>query len=485
MRFESFAERERATLAESLLGSTHHMKAALQEAVLDEKQDLCGNACHIILLGRVYQSLPTLVKVAEHRAHRHSDQAAATLVQLARLLQGEFSRPAQERSCDPFFTRREVLPPLERSFVRFGNHQRLEITDAFLLLVPPSNATLLRVLDDPKHACYAPVTESLASSPVTAMLDLLAQMLHDTKAPSSVLHIIAHRRDRKFLDLLLHQVGTPVSLRVLENMRRLSTVPWLSEDRTTLLELDGPAQAAAVELALATNIRRNDQFELFKMLITRGEWEARRASCDALGRFQEPQAAHLVREALRDPDPRVKAAAARQSRRRTPDATKQLVTLLEDPAPEVRAAARSSLAEFNFARYHAAFDKLNEKERQTQGRMVLKVDPTAPRRLIEQLSLPAPSARRRGLEMVAAMDAADAVFDHLVAMLDDSDLTVRTDAALAMGRATGAKAMMALRRAERDPNRIVRDAAQKSIDRLVVIQSELANQDANTLGSAY
>ena len=110
----------------------------------------------MILMGRVYQLLPTLVEVTENQRTRHSVQALATVVQLAKLLHQETLARPQDRTCEPGFICRQVLPALEQSVVRFNTHKRLEIIDAFLLLVPPNNETLLRILGDPGHPCYRP-----------------------------------------------------------------------------------------------------------------------------------------------------------------------------------------------------------------------------------------------------------------------------------------------------------------------------------------
>ena len=94
-------------------------------------------------------------------------------------------------------------------------------------------------------------------------------------------------------------------------------------------------------------------------------------SCTALARFRNHQADALVRAALDDPDAGVQAAAVRQLRQRGfPDALSLLVSLLESRSIEVRDAARTSLAEFNFIRYRAMFDLLDEKALKSTGVLV-------------------------------------------------------------------------------------------------------------------
>ena len=464
-RFASLGELEQATLAEAVHQSTHHMKSALHDAVLDEQVELCENACHVTLLGKVYDMLPTLVKAAENRSHRHSDQAAATLLQLACVLHEEISGESQQRTCDPFFMRRQVLTSLERSLNQYHVHRRVEIVDAFLHLVPADNAALARILSDPRHPCNPSIVASLSTSAITPTLDLLTDLLHDAQVPSCVLQIVANRQDRKFLNHLLGRVGLPVSLRFGQNMKRLTSIAWLQQGRDVLPRLDPRAQAVAVEVAASSGLERTELLQLLAFLLKHGSAEGRRACCDALARFPEPQANQLVLAALQDADPGVKAAAIRQLRpRRLPGAMEKLIALLDSPAAEVREAARSSLSEFTFFRFQASFDSLDPAARRTSGKLVRKVDPTAARRLGELLNSPSLTAKQRALEMVAAMNAADDVCNDLVALVDDQDLAARTDAVKALGGCANPQALVALRKAEQDSQRPVREAAKRSIE---------------------
>ena len=466
-RLPAFGERELAVLAESVQRSSHRMQQALHDAVLSEDLGQYESACRVILLGRVYQSLPALVEVSENLRHRQSAQALATVVQLAKLLHEETLARPQDRTCEPGFVRRQVLPALEQSVVRFNTHKRLEIIDAFLLLVPPTNETLLRIFGDPAHPCYRPVVNSLTTSAQVSILQLLAQLVHDTKVPHAALKIVADRHDRKFLDYLLHNVGSPVALRVLENFKRLSAVVWLHERRDTLLELDGRAQSVAVEIAKAGAVDRALLLSLLKFLLERGQPEGRRASCDALADFHDGQATQLVVGTLHDPDPRVQAAAAKQLRQRgLPDAMERLIALVEHPAPEVRDAARASLHEFGFVRYRGSFDSMDPSARRKIGRLVAKVDLSTPQRLGELLGAPSLSTKLRALEMVQAMDAADTVIEHLAQLAVHADAAVRTEAMATLGACRHADALALLHEAEQDPVACVREAAVRSLDQI-------------------
>ena len=418
--------------------------------------------------------------------HRHSAQASATLVQLASFLHQEALTRPRDRTCEPSLVFRQVLPALEKSVTRYAEHGRLEIIDAFLLLVPPTNETLLRILKEPAHPCHQPVLNSLGTSAVVPIFQLLAQLLHDATIPSSAVTIIAHRLDRKFLDYLLHNVSSPVSLRVLDNLRRLRTVSWLCEGRDVLLELDGRAQSVAIEVAKAGCVDRASYLSLLKFLLAQGRPEGRRASCDALADFHDRYIDQLVLATLNDPDPRVQAAAVRQLRHRgIHDAMERLVALLDHRAAEVRDAARSSLAEFNFSRYRGAFDTMDESTRKKVGRLVAKVDPMSILRLAEQLCSPSLSTKLRALEMVQAMEVADSVSDQLAQLIHDPDVAVRTDAVAVLGACRRFDALQLLQRAEDDPNLCVREAASRSIEQLAERVAGSTGNNASITGDLF
>jgi HEAT repeat protein len=209
-----------------------------------------------------------------------------------------------------------------------------------------------------------------------------------------------------------------------------------------------------------------------------GMAEGRRASCQALARFSDAKSDALVLAALDDPDAGVKAAAVRQLRpRRLPDALQRLVALLDSPSSEVRDAARSSLAEFNFIRYRAMFELLDEESARTTGKLVHKVDNTAIQKLAEELTSPSLSARQRGIEMAVAMAATDDVQLQLIQLARHENGSVRKEAVLALGHCERGDARKALETAAHDSVGSVVEAARQSLARLQT--SEFRSSTAN------
>ncbi len=466
--YARFQDHERAVLAEALRDPPRWLTATLGDAVHHGDAARCQNACQLAILCRDFELIPKLVTAMENRQHPHLIQLAATLLRLSNLLHQELhDKQRLQGQRDPFFARRHVLAALEQSLECYNKHQRLEVVESFLLLTPAANPTLHRVLQDARHPCHAQLVSSLSSSAAAGILQLLVELLHDTQAPINALGVIAGRSDRKFLELMLHSVGKPVSLRVLRNMDRVDRVDWLQGDRQVLLELDGPAQAAAVEISGAENVSRDNRFALLSMILREGKAEGRRASCAALADFYRPQALPLVMAALDDPDHGVQAAAVRQLRRRhAPQALERLVEMLDSPAVEVRDAAREALAEFSFGRYQTSFTMLDDDSRRIQGNLVFRADPAARMRLEELLTSPSNTARLRAIEMIVAMSAEDAMALPLQIALTDVSVTVRAAAAVALARAKNIEVIPALEQAAGDEHRSVREAAEQSLAEL-------------------
>ncbi len=465
--FGNLGETEKKALQETLREHPRRLQSTLHDALTGEDGVLRENACQVILMNRMYDLFPVIVKEVEENEPSQSSPLAATLIQLANLLQRELSGESRDRtSRDPFFVRRHLLISLQQSLKRYGEHERTEILDAYLLLVSHDNSMLQEILQEPWHVLHEPMIEILEASTAPGILSLLLSVLKDTRAPASLLRVIAQRTDHIFLTYLLSNLEPVVSLRAIKNAKQWTEVAWLQTDRDALLDCEGPAQAAAIQLAMASQIGRAEVFDLVSFLLHRGKPAGRRASCEALANFRAPETDELVLQALEDFDPGVQAAAARQLRQRDiPNALERLISLLDTPTEEVRNAARSSLAEFNFTRYQASFESFPNETRQRLGPIVKKVDPTSIDRLAAQLQSPSLSIKLKGLEMTVAMQASADVTEHLLRLLENDDIALRSEAAAALADCEGDQVLEALVNARDDASVCVQEAARKSLDK--------------------
>jgi HEAT repeat protein len=232
-----------------------------------------------------------------------------------------------------------------------------------------------------------------------------------------------------------------------------------------------------VELATASSISEQSLFAMLSLLMKSGLADGRRASCAALAKFRSKEADAQVRSALDDPDAGVQAAAVRQLRqRRMPNALSLLVSLLDSRSVEVRDAARTSLTEFNFARYRTMFDLLDDRAVRSTGLLVHKVDQAVREGLLRELASPSMAAKLRGIEMALAMNATEDVSDQLIELTRSDSVTVRKEAVAALGFCTGPRVSSALRLAAEDVSVSVREAAKVSMLQLLV-RHEQAGQE--------
>lgn len=461
-------EADQAIVCEAHHAMPHHAAPTLKTAILEGEAIECATACEIIVKSGDFDMLRTLIRAAENKRHRHHADLFAAICGLVDVLFQDLAQWAggirPSGAHDPSFTRHQALNALEQSIGNYAQHQRREILDSFLLLAPADNATFLKILRDARHPCHSATIQTLSASQDSGIMERVVDLLRDTDTPHDALEIIATRNDLQFVNLLLHEIRHPVPIRVLHNIKRLKHIAWAETNCDLLLELDGRAQAVGVELAAASDISRDTLLELIARVMREGLAEGRRASCQALTQLRNPKADELMREALDDPDASVQATAIRQMRtRRLPDSLKRLIKLLDSPSAEVRDAARSSLAEFNFVRYRAMFDLLDENAAHTTGVLVHKVDSTANQKLLEELNSPSISTRIRGIEMAIAMAAADDVEPQLIEMTHHENATLRKEAILALAHCTRPECESVLEAASRDRNGTIADAARQSL----------------------
>ena len=191
------------------------------------------------------------------------------------------------------------------------------------------------------------------------------------------------------------------------------------------------------------------------------------AAAAALAQFNGAEANALCLKALHDADPLVQADAVRQLRQRgIPGALARLLELLASSHDVVRAAVRESLAEFNFKRFLAAFDVLDEEVRRSTGSMVRKIDTEATAQLQEELTAKSRTRRLRAIAVATAMGALSDLERPLLDRLHDEDHVVRAEAARALAACNTAAVRQALLEATGDRSVVVQEAAEQSLREL-------------------
>lgn len=444
------------------------MAAALRDAVLGDDEQMCRNGCRAILWFGEYDLMPVLINTAEDAAHPNADRAASTLLELAEQLYQELaaSRDYRDRR-DPQRARRHVVAGLELSLRRYGLHKRPEIVEAALLLMSRDNATLQKILQDPRDGAHLALLDALRRGPRPGVMRLLLGLLDAPHAPSSALGVVGQRADPAFLEHLTRRVGSEPSAAAARNLKRIANIGWLRGDLAPLDALDDQGQCAAVQIAVCSGMKRSEVLRVLAHMLRHGKAGGRRAAAAALAPFSGAEANELALAALDDPDPSVQAHILGQLRRRAiPGAINRLLQMTESPHEIVRDAVRQSLDEFSFERFRNGYDALDDEVRRDTARLVKKIDPRAAAGLRKELTQRSRARRLRGVEMCALLEMTDELEEPLLALLRDDDHMIRVAAAQALGQSGGSRVRQALSETLDDRSASAREAAEASLRRI-------------------
>lgn len=445
----------------------------LRDAILSADTAMCECGCEALLHLREYDLIPALINAAEDDANPHAGLAGQTLLRLSQILFEDQAQPRDVRNRrDPHVMRRHAVESLEASVQRFTRHQRREILEAFVLVADRQNATLRRLLQNPHEPSYLPLVDILSHSQQSGVTDLLLDFLDDPHAPSAAVNMVAHRTDEPFIRGLLGKVGAEPSPAVKASLKRMTSIHWLRDDPAILARLNDAEQQAMVNVAVCSGMNRLQAFEVIQTILRRGNVGGRRAASAALAEFRGIEANQLAIERIEDPDPQVRANILLQLRERgIPGAMTQLLESVESPHAVVREAAQKCLAEFNITRYLSAFDMLDEQVRRSTGLLVKKVDPQTVPTLARELAASARTRRLRALHAARVIHASPELEASILALLQDDDHFVRADAAASLGQCDTNASREALRAALVDRSVAVREAAERSLEMLVNVET--------------
>jgi HEAT repeat protein len=294
--------------------------------------------------------------------------------------------------------------------------------------------------------------------------------------------VLARRCDLKFVQSVMRKIGYEPSAVAGGNLKRVENIPWLRGKLEVLDQLDEAGQHSAVRMLMASSVKRSEAFRVIEHLLARGKTGGRRMAAQALAQFQGAEANALALKALDDEDPRVQAAVVAQLRARgIPGALSRLIDLVDSPHEVVRVAAAESLSEFDYDRFVAAFDLLDEEVRRSTGLLVRKINPHAVQGLRQEMKSQSRTRRLRAIMISSTMEAVTELQDSIIELLADEDHLVRAEAAKVLASCDSHAVREALRDALSDRSVIVQESAEQSLQKLA--QAERKSTERMTAGT--
>ena len=441
------------------------MISALRDALLSDDDQLFQNACEIMVRFHEFDLISALVNLAEDNTRAHAEEATSLVLQMVNLLSDlvhGHRKPTDRR--DPSLLRTRVMETLEQSVERYRNHQCDDLIEAFVILGGTTCGLLRNIIDDPHHACYMTVVNTLSTSQSLGVVELLLSFLSLDHPSLSTLTVVSRRRDEVFLRQLFDSLEGELPAKVKKNLRRIKSFPWIVDKSFSITELSEPDQAQCVKLAAASGIDQDKKLDILQKVLETGAQTGRVAACEALADIPGDRSNQLVLDHAKDEDPTVQAAVARQLRDRHIAGTVAiLVEQLDSPHEIVREAAREGLSEFNLENYLMQFDTLHDDSRKTTGALVRKVDVQLVPKLLLEFESPSRRNRLRAIEVAETLGVQNDACNGLISLLEDSDHIVRAAAAEALQHCRTEKALEALQHAASDRSSAVQSAAKGSL----------------------
>ena len=165
------------------------MTNTLRAAILDIEDPLRSSACHAALLLSEVDLIPALVSALENHHDPGGNEIARTLMELSYCLAGQLHDPqAPAGRRDPTAVRDNVIGALERAIRQFTRQDRKELVEAFALLVPASNTTLIQTLNSSGNPATSLLLDQFIACSHPAVIQLVLDLFDDPQGAGGRYH---------------------------------------------------------------------------------------------------------------------------------------------------------------------------------------------------------------------------------------------------------------------------------------------------------
>jgi hypothetical protein len=298
------------------------------------------------------------------------------------------------------------------------------------------------------------------------------------------LDAVQERDDPEFVVELLKTVSRPTSPKMMQNLRQIGYVTWLTREPLDLSWIPGEYQAGVIHLVNHTRLSRECRRNVEDWLLRHGTTEGREAAAGSAAHHDEAMVKEVVRSSLDSSDSVVAAWACSQLKiHQFPDAARLLMEKLRSANAEVREVARHELREwFNAERMLELHESMTAEVGVQAGRMLLEVDDLALPTFEVELHHGIRHRRIRALMTIDKLGIEKELQSSLMTMLADLDPLVRRTVVDVLAKIPNLDSVLAIQYLTHDESHRVRDAAVSAYKRLqkVVESIDLSREATGT-----
>ena len=286
--------------------------------------------------------------------------------------------------------------------------------------------------DSPLHRAFR---EALLAAQAEAPVELLFRLALEpgSRLREMALGVMRKRRDPAFARAIGSWLSRLSPERLDALAGRVTETPWWPAVEAAP-DLDPLSCTRIMELLSRAPIEAGRRDRMILRFRESSHAEVRARALGVLQTLRSPLLLEAAVGALNDPADPVRLAAGRAvAALGTPNKAKLLGPFLHASSEALRRLAVRELARDGFARYMAAFDRLNPRTRQAAARALAKIDGAMLDRLAEEVGSLDPQRRLKALQVVGYVDAEKDLRELLMDLIADPDHRVRATAVRFVG----------------------------------------------------
>lgn len=453
-------------LREMVLARSNQVLTTLREAFSSTEEQTRINVVEVIRQARLYKAAYLLDSAMHDRSYSVRSAAAAVLCDLsAKLLDaapvwpGSGDVPLDEQTIRRHMAdlerhkqdRRHLAAALDVALTSYELHRQPGVVEAAMWFVDEMDGRLWKILLAPGNRLTRLVQGVLERGRDPRLVPFMFQALGYSEFRPVVTHLLASCTDPEFLEAFFQQswrLAEPRAGRALAAVRELACV---CDQLTEILKLSEDAQRHFSRCVMASGLGETVKFEVLKEMHRRGSPPGRRAALWAIADIKDNRCTTFLRSVAAQREPGYAwIARCELARRRPRDYSPG--KLLPEGSGGLSAMDTAEAAEMTASTYWLSFDRLNEAERFRLGKQLLADGRMTPETVGEWLTNSQGADCVRALRLVALLDLAGPLQEHLYRLCHDPCPEVRSAAVTALGQVPTATSRRVLHNSLYDPD---------------------------------